>query len=728
MNNRRLPAILAFLLVIGTLVVYWPARQFEFINYDDEDYVYANPTVAKGLTTEGVKWAFTTGFIANWHPLTWLSHMLDCELWGVNSGAHHMMNVVFHTAATVALFFALLRMTRAAGRSAMVAALFALHPLHVGSVAWVAERKDVLSGLFWMLTMWAYVWYTERPGLWRYLLVAMTFTLGLMAKSMLVTLPCVLLLLDYWPLKRLVRTLSLSDSGSAGTLRPTRSVAMLITEKVPLFALSAAASVVTLMVQRAGGAVYDFAKELSLGARIANALVAYVSYLGKTLLPENLAALYPHPGHWPVWQVVGATIILLLITMAVIAFAKPRPYLAMGWFWFLGTLVPVIGVVQVGEQYMADRYSYIPLVGIFIALVWWISDVLATVPQRKVAIGFATMVVLAMCVVGTRRQLGYWENSVKLFARTVELTTDNATAQYNLAQALSVRGYLKQSVPHYEEALRVRPNYPEALNNLGFTKALLGQLIEATNYYEKALKVAPRSASAHLNYGFALLNLGKPEEAATRFQTALKGGAPLAMAHFGYGRALLGTGKLDESMAEFREALRHDPSYAEAMFYLGLALVEKGDREQGVKEMRRAAELAPRAPDVHMQLGKVYTGQGKAREAVAEYKEALRLNANYPEALNNYAWLLATHSDAEIRNGHLAVDLGERACELTKYEVPQIVGTLAAAYAEAGRFDDAIKTGERARDLAAAQQQEGLAKKNSELIALYKAGKAYREN
>jgi protein O-mannosyl-transferase len=706
MNNRRLPAILAFLLVIGTVAVYWPARQFEFINYDDQDYVYANPTVMKGLTAEGVKWAFTTGFMANWHPLTWLSHMLDCELWGVNSGAHHMMNVVFHAAATVALFFALLRMTRAPGRSAMVAALFALHPLHVGSVAWVAERKDVLSGLFWMLTMWAYVWYTERPGAWRYLLVAVTFALGLMAKSMLVTLPCALLLLDYWPLKRGLRWL----------------------EKVPLFALSVAASVVTLIVQRAGGAVYDFAKELSLGARIANALVAYVSYLGKTLLPENLAVIYPHPGHWPAWQVVGAAVILVLITMAVIAFAKPRPYLAMGWFWFLGTLVPVIGLVQVGEQYMADRYSYIPLVGIFIALVWWISDVLATVPQRKVAISFAALVVLAMCVVGTRRQLGYWENSVKLFARTLELTTDNPTAQYNLAQALSVRGYLKQSVPHYEEALRVRPNYPEALNNLGFTRALLGQLVEATNYYEKVLKVAPRSASAHLNYGFALLNLGKPEEAATRFQTALKEGAPLAMAHFGYGRALLGTGKLHESMAEFREALRHDPSYAEAMFYLGLALVEEGDTEQGVKEMRRAAELAPRVPDVHMQLGRVYAGQGKAREAVAEYKEALQLNANYPEALNNYAWLLATHPDAEIRNGHLAVDLGERACELTKYQVPQMVGTLAAAYAEAGRFDDAIKTGERARDLAAAQRQEGLAKKNSELIALYKAHKPYREN
>src|SRR5436190_646420 len=706
MNDQRLARALALLLAIGTLLVYWPARHFEFTNYDDEDYVYRNPTVTKGLSGEGVRWAFTTGFMANWHPLTWLSHMLDCQLWGVNPGAHHTMSVVLHAGAAVALFFALRRMTKMTGRSAIVAALFALHPLHVESVAWIAERKDVPSGLFCMLTLLAYAWYAERPGALRYLTVMLTFALGLMAKPMLVTLPCVLLLLDYWPLQRGLRWL----------------------EKLPLFALSVASSVATLIVQREGGAVFHFAEKLSLVDRLSNAFIAYVSYIGKMLLPEDLAVLYPHPSHWPIWQVASAAVILLAVTAGVIVFGRSRRYLATGWFWFLGTLIPVIGLVQVGEQYMADRYTYIPLVGLFIALVWGIAELLAPVPQRKVAIAFATVIALAMSVVGTRRQLAYWQNSVTLFARTVQVTRDNPTARYNLAQALSVRGLLNESLPHYHEALRLRPEYPEALNNLGFTMALLGRVTEATNYYETALTLAPKLASPHVNYGFALLTLGQPVRAVPHFETALKEGPPLPIAHFGYGRALLGSGKLDEGIAHLQQALRMDPNYPEAIFYLGLALMDKGQTNEAVKQIQRAAHLAPQAPDVHMHLGRIYAAQGKAAQAVAEYKESIRLNANYPEAMNDFAWLLATHPNAEIRNGPLAVDLGERACELTRYEVPLFVGTLAAAYAEVGRFDEAIKTGTKARELAASQREETLVKKNTELIALYQAGKPYREN
>ena len=706
MNDRQLAWGLALLLVVGTLLVYWPARQFEFTNYDDEDYVYRNPTVMKGLTAEGVRWAFTTGHMANWHPLTWLSHMLDCQLWGVKPGPHHMTSVLLHALATMALFFGLRRMTKSTGRSAMVAALFALHPLHVESVAWVAERKDVLSGLFWMLTMWAYVWYAERPGALRYASVLTAFALGLMAKPMLVTLPCVLLLLDYWPLNRRLRWL----------------------EKAPLFALSVASSVATFIVQREGGAVFAFAEKLSIGARVANAFIAYVSYLAKMILPEELAVLYPHPGHWPMWQVAGAVVILLAITVGVLVLGKARPYLLTGWLWYLGTLVPVIGLVQVGEQYMADRYTYIPLVGIFIALVWGMADALAGVQQRKVAVGFAVAVVLAMCVVGTRRQLAYWENSIKLFARTVQVTRDNPTARYNLGQALSVRGHLKEAVPHYQEAIRLRPEYPDALNNLGFTLALMGRLTEATNYYEKALKYAPKMASGHLNYGFALLGLGYPEPAAKHFAAAVQEEPKLTMAYFGHGRALLATGQLDEGIAKLEHALRLEPDYAETIFYLGLAHVEKGRTNEGLAQIHRAIQIAPRAPDAHMHLGRIYAAQGKAAEAIAAYKEAIRLNANYSEALNNYAWLLATHPDAKFRNGHLAVELAERACELTKHQVPLFLGTLAATYAEIGRFEEAIKTATRARELAVAQRQEELVQKNTELIALYRAGKPYREN
>lgn len=700
--------ILALLLAIGTLAVYWPARQFEFINYDDQDYVYGNPMVMRGLTAEGVRWAFTTRFAANWHPLTWLSHMLDCELYGARPGAHHMMNVLLHTLATAALFFALLRLTRLPGRSAIVAALFALHPLHVESVAWVAERKDVLSGLFWMLALWAYAWYVERPGIVRYLLVLAAFVLGLLAKPMLVTLPFVLLLLDYWPLRRLNWRWN-------------------VTEKLPLFTFTIASSVITFLVQRNWGAMDAFKEPISFPARMANALVAYVSYLGKTFLPEDLSVLYPHPLQWPIWIVTGAALLLIFITVVVVIFGKARPYLITGWLWFLGTLVPVIGLVQVGEQYMADRYTYIPLVGIFIALVWFAGDALARSPRPRLASAVAVAIVLMICVVGTRRQLGYWQNSVKLFARAVQITRNNSTAHYNLGQALSMRERHQEALPHYQEAVRIKPEYPEALNNLGFTLALLGRLPEGTNYYEKALRLDPRLASAHVNYGFGLLTLERPRDALKHFEAALENGPADPLVLSGCGRALLGVGQVDDAIRRFRQSIELQPDYAESHFYLGLALLEKGEADAGLKEILRAAELDPHNPEIRLRLGMIYASQGETLQAIAQYKEALRLRPDYPIALNNYAWLLATHPSPEIRNGVLAVELAERACDATKHQVPLLIGTLAAAYAEAGRFEEAVRTAEKARELAASQKQDAVVKKNDELIKLYTARKPYRE-
>ena len=456
--------------------MYAPVRHHEFVNFDDSQYVSQNPEVTGGLNGRAVSWALTTGHAGNWHPLTWLSHLLDVELFGLDPGRHHLTSVALHLANTLLLFGLLFRMTGALFRSAFVAALFALHPLHVESVAWIAERKDVLSALFFLLTLSAHLAYVRRPGWSRYVLVVVLFALGLMAKPMLVTLPFVLLLLDFWPL------------GRAAAPSAWRR---LIVEKLPLLALAIASSLVTLLVQQRAGAIKGL-DLLPLSRRLATAVLACVWYAAKVVWPTHLAALYPYPAPVPSWQALGALAVLAAVSLIVLRAAPRQPYLPVGWFWFIGTLVPVLGLVQVGSQPWADRYTYIPVIGLFIVVAWGAVDLLAGWRHRHVLLAGAAALVLVACAIAARRQVGYWRSSVVLWEHALEVTTANHRAESNLAHALAGQRRLEEAVAHYSAALRIKPDFAEAHNNLGLALAEQGQGTRGHGPLRRGLARAPR--------------------------------------------------------------------------------------------------------------------------------------------------------------------------------------------------------------------------------------------
>jgi hypothetical protein len=611
-KRKNVVVLICLVLAVTTLLLFLPLSTYDFINYDDKAYVTENAQVKAGLSLQGLVWALTSPAAANWHPLTWLSHMSDCQLFGLRPGAHHLVSVVLHAANSLLLFLLLRRMTQRVWQSAFAAALFAWHPAHVESVAWISERKDVLSTFFFILTLWAYTRYVERArdlksegggqrpevrsqrsavrsqssilhlpsSLW-YFLSLLLFALGLMSKPMLVTLPFVLLLLDYWPLRRL-------QGMGAQTLR---SVTSLVTEKLPFFALTIASSVVTFIVQRSAGAMPSL-ERLSVPERIANALVSYWRYAAEMVWPKNLCIFYPHPGAWPTWQVVAAVLFLFLMTGVGIALRNRMPYFLVGWFWFLGTLVPVLGLVQVGSQSMADRYTYIPFIGLFIALAWGFPDLLVRFRTRAPAlIPLSTAAVLIVFAILTGIQVRFWKNSETLFRHAVAVTQFNLTAELCL------------------------------------------------------------------------------------------------------GCALADDGKTTEGLAHLEEALRLDPKFA----------------------------------DVHGKVAYIRAGEGKFDEAVTHYKLALESKPDLTEALNNLAWMMATHPDPKFRNGPEAVRLAERACKLTRNEKTIFIGTLAAAFAEAGRFEEAIATATRARNRALKWGETDLAEKNGQLLELYRSGKAFRD-
>lgn len=542
-------------LIAINVVVYAPVRGYDFVTFDDPQYITGNPYIAGGLTWQGVWWALTTGYTSYWHPLTWLSHMLDIQLFGLNAGGHHVVSVLIHIATTLVLFGVLHRMTGARGRSAFVAALFAVHPLHVESVAWVAERKDVLSGLFWMLTLWAYVSYVHQPAplptshsplpaprLSRYLITLLLFALGLMAKPMLVTLPFVLLLLDFWPLRR--------------TPLP------LLREKLPFFALAAASSIVTFLVQRNVGAVAEL-QTLPLQSRVANALVSYVAYIGDMLWPTRLAALYPYLP-LPVWKVAGASVALIAISILVFRAARRYPYLPVGWLWYLGTLVPVIGLIQVGGQSRADRFTYIPLIGLFIIVAWGIPELFARWQYRNIALPAAAGLVLLACAITARNQAAYWGNSVTLWEHTLEIAPLNYLAHNNLGVMLRDQGRPAEAIAHFTESLRIRPNSAEAHNNLGAALAEGARVDEAIPQYIEALRLRPEFADAHNNLGVALAEQGKTGEAIREFQESLRINPDQANTQSNLAVMLQNQGRTVEAVQHFEAALKLNPAHLEA--------------------------------------------------------------------------------------------------------------------------------------------------------------------
>jgi len=655
-----------FALAAGTVIVFWQVRVFDFVSYDDNDYVYQNQHVLDGLTYDGIIWAFTTGRTGYWHPLTWLSLMLNCQLFGPNPGWIHLISLLLHIANTLLLFAVLKQITAALWPSAFVAAVFALHPMHVESVAWIAERKDVLSTLLLLLTLATYAGYVKRPGLLRYLLAVLLFALGLMAKPMLVTLPFVLLLLDYWPLNRFepqtAKTSGRQSRKAAPATGRREVLYRIIIEKIPFFALSSISSIFTFLVQHNSGAVIGI-NALPLESRVNNVFLSYVTYMGKMFWPSSLTVFHPYDiGVVPSWQVILCVLLLLVISVFVIRFGRKQKYLPVGWFWFIGTLMPVIGLVQAGEQAYADRYTYIPYVGLLIMIAWGLPELVSKWPYRKITFGISMAVVLAALGICGRQQVGYWKNSAALFTHALEVTQNNYVAHYFLAEELRKQGKVSLAMEHCRKALEIKPNYVNAIITLGSVLAEQGDLNQAIGYFQKALKLTSNSASAY--------------------------------DHYNLGVALLKCSKLDDAVVCFT----------------------------------RAVQIAPDFADAHNNLGIALKKQGKFSEALAHFTKAVQLRSDWPTAMGNLALLIATAPDIKNRDANEAVRLAERACELTNYRDPTFLGTLAAAYASAGRFSDAVDSAKKAAALADRLNQPQIRDLIQYHLSFYTQSKPYIES
>jgi Flp pilus assembly protein TadD len=592
-NNLQRVLLMCFLLAVVTLTLYSPVQHFEFINLDDDIYVTDNRQVQGGLSMEGLKGSFTTFHAANWHPLTMLSHILDFEVYGLNAGGHHWTNVLIHCAGAFSLFIVLSAMTNALWASALVAALFAIHPLHVESVAWVSERKDVLSGLFWILTMGAYAHYVRQPTLRRYLLVLFSFVLGLLSKPMVVTLPFVLLLLDYWPLRRFIDTKTVFDWWSGREKTSSRAVALrLVVEKVPLFLLGAVSSFVTLIAQREFGAIWSIEK-MPIAVRIANALVSYMEYIRKMLWPADLAVLYPHAGVPAAWKIGAAVLLLISISYLAVRKAREMPFLLVGWLWYLGTLVPVIGLVQVGSQSMADRYTYIPLVGLFIAIAWGMKSIIERRPIWRHAVTAFFLVALSGLLLVAKVQVETWKNSVTLFEQALAVTEINPMAHNNIGAFYLDQNDCPKAVPHFLKAIQMEENYASPYHGLGVCASRETPPAGAMYFFRKALEINPRSTSALVDRGVFFMKQGKLDEAMEDFRQVLRVKPDHEGAHTNAGLILVQRGKLEEAEFHVGAALRANPRNAEALNNLGLVRMQQDRTEEAIASFLKARELVP---------------------------------------------------------------------------------------------------------------------------------------
>lgn len=645
-------------LVAVTWAIFGQTLAHDFVNFDDHVYVYENPLVIRGLSTEGIVDAFTHAHARNWHPLTTLSHILDCQLYGLKAGGHHLTNVILHTISVLLLFLVLKQMTAAFWQSAFVAVLFTVHPLHVESVAWIAERKDVLSAVFFILTLAAYARYARSPSALRYLLVALLFTFGLMSKPMLVTLPFVLLLLDYWPLGRI--------GGHKSEVRSR--LPRLITEKIPLFALSAFSCIATFFAQRQGPSAID---QLPFLWRLNNAFVSYVTYIWQMLWPARLAVFYPHPNDsLPLVEVIMAIAFLVVISLLVIYLRRTKPYLVTGWFWYLGMLVPVIGLVQVGEQAHADRYTYLPQVGLYIMIAWTVGDLLleSTSHTRRALVGLVAAIAIVSLGVRAFAQASYWKNSETLWNHTLAVTGENDVAH----------------------------------NNLGFLFLRSGELDKAISEFQAALDIRSGNTETHYSLGAALI------------QSNL-------------GNALARKQLWDEAIDHFQEAVRLRPDYGDAYFNLGSVLFQQGQLDQAIAQWQKALAIRPRDAEAHRNIASAFRKQGNVKEAISEYEQALNIVPEDSVALNNLAWILATSSDPSMRDGARAVTLAVKAVQTSGGRDPTFVRTLAAARAEAGQFTEAVAIAEAAKALATTQNKPELTSRLEDEITLYRARLALRE-
>jgi tetratricopeptide (TPR) repeat protein len=724
-------------LALAVWAVFGQTARFEFVSYDDRKNVYENPVVQKGLSVQAVGWAFTHTQIMSWIPLTTLSHMLDCQMFGLRAGGHHAVNVLLHAANAVLLFLVLRRITGSLWRSAFVAALFALHPLRAESVAWVSERKDVLSAFFFMLAIGAYVGYVEK---WKassfasrlgksggggqatedgesrkqeffYALTLLFFALGLLAKSMVATLPFVLLLLDYWPL---------------GRFQNLQQFLRLAREKIPLFVLAAGSCVATGLVP---GLVVTDVWHRPFQERLGNALVSYVVYLGQMVFPAGLAIPYPNPPNGqPVWKVCLAFVLLAAISAGVMVCRKKRPGLLVGWLWYLGMLFPVIGIIQISQQAAhADRYTYLPGIGVGMAATWAVADWCAAWKYRRLVQGALMMAVTGALMVCGHTQTSYWKDTESLWTHTLACTSSNYVARSNLGHALMAKGDWDAAIAQFQKVLEIMPDEEEALNNIGKALFAKGDREAAIPKFQKAVDIAPDYVEARLNLGNALIAKGDREAAITQFQKAVDIAPDYVEARLSLGNALFAKGNRDEAIAQFQKALETMPDYVEARLNLGNALFAKGEPDAAIAQFRKGLEFKPDYAEVRNNLGLALWARGNRAEAIAQFQKSLAIKPGQISVQNDLAWLLATAPDASLRNGAKARALAEQASQLSRGGNPMIQRTLAAAYAEEGNYGLAATTARRALELAAQQKNDRQAAVLRKEIQLYEANTPMRD-
>ena len=621
---------LCLFLVLAILFIFWPVKDYDFVRYDDSIYITENVHARTGLSLENIRWAFTSAHAANWHPITWLSHMLDCQIFGMDPGMHHLMSLFFHTLNSLLVYFVFKRMSGNRWKSGFVAAMFAVHPLHVESVAWVAERKDVLCAFFWMLTTWGYLRYVERPGWGRYVLMMLFYILGLMSKPMIVTLPFVLLLLDFWPLCRL----------GTEAKSPKPSVRRLVVEKSPLMFLAAVSCLVTVIVQQKAGAVGDL-EVFPLGLRSANALVAYAVYLIKMIWPSDLAFLYPYPENIPILQVAGAGFLLVAISCLAVLTRRRHPYVLFGWLWYVGTLVPVIGIVQIGSQARADRYTYIPLIGIWVALAWGIPVLLSKYRIPRQVLPIVSFMLFILFIGAARLQVGYWKDSVSLFTRALHVTDGNYAAYNNLGLVYAGKGRVAKAIGYYRDALRIKNDFAKAHNNLAVALIRQGRMAEAIRHYDRALRINPRFARAHYNLGLTLRKQGKTAQAVDHFVTALKINPNLAVAYYQLGNILAERGRFSAAAERYQMALKSNPIFVQAHHHLGNALLVQGRITEAVDHYLKALRIKPRDAEVHNNLGIALIQRGNLENGIDHLREALRIQPDDAETRHNLEKALA---------------------------------------------------------------------------------------
>ncbi len=714
--SRR--ALIALLLGAATLAVYSNVGEFDFVEYDDPIYVIDNPHLQAGLGVEGLRWAFTEPYETNWIPLTWLSLLVDHQLYGLEPAGYHWTNVALHLSSVVLLFWVLAGWTGAPGRSAFVAGVFALHPLHVESVAWISERKDCLAGLFWMLGLAAYAGYVRRPAALRFGAVLLCLTLGLLSKALLVSFPFALLLLDLWPLRRLQQ--------ADGSFSP-RLLRRAVLEKVAMLPLVLAASAITYWVQRDTGAMSSL-EQIALDRRLENAALALVAYLKDAVWPSGLAAFYPYPPESPDWTRLLAAVGLMLALSALAAGSwRRRPYLTVGWFWFLGTLFPMIGLVQVGMQSMADRYMYVPLVGLSIAVAWGARDALGRSAMGRAALALAGVGALLAFAVGSHRQLEHWRDTEHLFAQALRVTEENFVAHHGLGRHFLDRGEVEAALPHLAAAARIMPRWAAARAGLGEAMKMRGDLDAAILNYREAIALKPKDVTLRSRYGQLLIDRGWPQDALPHLAAVLGEATPAEAARV---RLLMGvaeaeSGHPERALQHYRRALELDPELAEARANLALLQLEAGDAADAEAALRAALEQRPGHPDLHSALADALRIQGRDGEAADRYRTVLRLRPDDRRAANNLAWLLATSADSALRDPAGALALAERAASGSGSDDITILDTLAVAQAAVGRFEAAIETLDRALVLARAGDDLELVAELAARRAEFAAGRSF---